>query len=264
MSHIEEREAVVLSNRGEKIFGVLHLPKGEEKPPCVLVCHGLGGHKTGRFRVYVDLAESLVKARIAVFRFDFRGSGDSEGSFSEMTFQGEISDAILALDYLAHSSQVDTTRLGIFGRSLGGAVAMHAASETGLVKSTALWAPLFNGEQWLAKWRHLLSGKASPQESVEMRRINGQVASMDFYSELFSINMEEQIKKASELPLLLIHGEKDDVIDVSHSEQYYAARSHTGSPIEFIRLPHADHDFSAAEEREFAILKTTEWFQKTL
>lgn len=119
MSITEERESIVLTNEGEKIFGVLHLPKGIDKPPCVLVLHGLGGHKTGRFRVYVDLAESLVKAGIAVLRFDFRGSGDSEGSFAEMTLNGEISDALVVLKFLHKDSRIDNQRIGIFGRSMG-------------------------------------------------------------------------------------------------------------------------------------------------
>jgi dipeptidyl aminopeptidase/acylaminoacyl peptidase len=264
MSVYEERESVVLSNEGEKIFGILHLPKGEDKPPCVMVCHGLGGHKTGKYRVYVELAESLIKAKIAVFRFDFRGSGDSEGTFSEMTLQGEVSDALLALDYLVHCPKVDSSRLGVFGRSLGGAVAIKAAAITQNIKSAALWAPLYNGEQWLHKWQHLLSGRTSEQEGVEMRRINGQVAGMEFYSELFSTDMGEQLKTLMEVPLLLMHGEKDEVIGISHSEKYYAARKPSGAPLEFIRLPNGDHDFTHPGERQFAISKTTEWFQKTL
>lgn len=143
MDMFEERESVVLTNQGQKIFGILHLPKGVHRPPCVLFCHGLGGHKTGRYRVYVDLAEALVKAKIAVFRFDFRGSGDSEGSFSEMTLKGEVSDALVALEYLKQEERIDTERLGVFGRSLGGAVAILSSALFQSIRCISLWAPIF-------------------------------------------------------------------------------------------------------------------------
>ena len=81
MRKIEERQSVVLENEGQKIFGILHRPIHVDSCPAVLICHGLAGHKTGQYRIYVILAEKLSEAGIASFRIDFRGSGDSEGKF---------------------------------------------------------------------------------------------------------------------------------------------------------------------------------------
>lgn len=264
MSHFEERESVVLSNEGEKIFGILHLPKHVIKPPCVLICHGLGGHKTGRYRVYVDLAESLVKAGLAVFRFDFRGSGDSEGSFSEMTLTGEISDAGKALDFLYKDPRVDNERIGVFGRSMGGAVAVLSSASFGHVKSIVLWAPMFNGEQWMHLWAQVRDGKATDEESEEMRRINGQVAGIPFYAEMFNMHIDKELKALHDVPLLIIHGDNDPVISMQHSEMYHLERRHSSAPTEFIQLPGADHDFTLTQDRIFAIARTTNWFQETL
>lgn len=265
MSTYEEREGVVLDNEGQKIFGVLHLPKNVDRPPCVLICHGLGGHKTGRYRVYVELAEALVAMGIAVFRFDFRGSGDSEGRFHEMTLTGEISDATVALLHLYHRERrLNAHRLGIFGRSLGGAVAIHTAANFGHIKSIALWAPMFSGDQWRHLWEHVSTGLATEHESQEMRRINGQVAGMPFYSEMFQMRIDKQLEKLRDVPLLLIHGEQDALISIRHSEEYWGARKHSDAKTEFIRLPNADHDFTHTEERVQAIEKTAQWFYETL
>lgn len=264
MSDFEERESVVLCNEGEKMFGVLHLPKGVKKPPCVLFCHGLAGHKTGRYRVYVELAEALVKAKIAVLRFDFRGSGDSEGDFKKMTLSGEVSDAEKAFDFLANEPRIDQSRIGVFGRSLGGAVAVLSAFSFGKIKSIALWAPMFNGDQWRHKWEKVQSGAASEMESQEMRRINGQVAGMPFWAQMFSMNLIKELTALQHVPLLLIHGEQDGLIALEHSELYVHARQHCSAVTEFIRLPNADHDFTHTEERSLAIDKTSQWFKETL
>lgn len=264
MPTTEIRESVVLTNEGQKIFGILHLPLDVVNPPCVLICHGLGGHKTGRYRVYVELAEALIRANIAVFRFDFRGSGDSEGDFSEMTLMGEVGDALAALKFLQTEERVDGNRIGVFGRSLGGAVAVLSSAQFGAVKCLALWAPLYNGDQWKHEWAKVSQGLTSEHESNELRRINGQVAGMDFYFEMFGMRVDEALTKLKNIPLLLLHGEKDDLISIQHSELYLKERLHSSAETEFIRLPKADHDFSFTDERHFAIQKTAKWFEESL
>lgn len=263
----EERESVVLQSAGQRVFGILHLPKNNregEKPPCVLICHGLGGHKTGRYRIYVDLAEALTVQGMAVFRFDFRGSGDSEGHFSEMTLQGEVADALCALEYLEQEPRIDNQRLAIFGRSLGGAVAVLSAARFGKARSLALWAPIYNGDPWRDKWERVSTGAASTEESEEMRRINGQVAGMEFYAELFTLNIKKELPLLHSVPLLLIHGEQDDLVTIDHSDQYMEGRSGASVITEMVRLPHADHDFTHVKERSEAIQRTAAWFKETL
>lgn len=260
----EIRESVVLSNNGQKIFGILHLPTGVENPPCIMICHGLGGHKTGRYRVYVDLAEALVLAKFAVFRFDFRGSGDSEGSFSDMTLKGEISDALAALEYLKSEKRVDTTKIGLFGRSLGGAVATLSASIFRSIKCIALWAPIFNGDQWKNEWSGVRDGAILEEEANELRRINGQIAGMRFYAEMFDMRIDQALKDLKHIPLLLIHGEEDKLVTIRHSELYVEERKDAEAITEIIRLPKGDHDFTYSQERQFAIDETVKWFKRML
>lgn len=264
VSTIEERDSVVLEIEGQKIFGILHVPKTIQKPPCILLCHGLGGHKTGRYRIYVDLAEALVQRGIAAFRFDFRGSGDSEGEFAEMTLSGEVRDALKALEFLQTDPRIDNERIGVFGRSMGGAVAVITSGMIECVKSMALWAPMYSGDDWRHMWEQIESGSATQEQSEEMRRINGQVAGLGFYAEMFSMNIDQDLKKLTHIPLLLMHGESDEVIHHSHSERYMELRKHADAPTKLITLPHVDHDFTPPKDRKHAIEVTADWFMETL
>src|SRR5260221_3407228 len=83
----EERQAVTLLSGNQKIFCMLHLPQrtDQEKFPALLFCSGFGGNKSGKYRLFVRMAEQLAKAGVAVLRFDYRGSGDSEGAFEATT-----------------------------------------------------------------------------------------------------------------------------------------------------------------------------------
>lgn len=56
----------------------------------------------------------------------FRGYGLSEGQAEE---QGMKSDAQLFFDYLISHSEINPSKVVLFGQSIGGAVAIHLASE---------------------------------------------------------------------------------------------------------------------------------------
>ena len=57
----EERESIILKNHGQKLFCIFHKPAHRKNCPAVLLCHGLGGHKVGRYRLYVSLAKHLAE-----------------------------------------------------------------------------------------------------------------------------------------------------------------------------------------------------------
>lgn len=268
MHRYETRDSVVLHNQHQKIFGVFHrplLPK-TELCPVVLMCHGLGGHKVGRYRMYVLLSEYLSKCGIASLRIDFRGSGDSEGDFTDMTLSTEVSDAQKGLEYLQSTSDlgIDVSRMGIFGRSVGGTVAMMTAEKAKTFKSIAIWAALYDGHQWIDKWNMLHSGELTEEHKVELMRINGQMPGFEFFKELFAIDMKDHLGPLANTPFLNIHGEKDEIVSVQHSRFYEEGRKNAPARSKFIHLPQSDHDFSHVIEQEMAIKETCEWFKNTL
>lgn len=264
MQKFEERELVEFENQGTKIFGVMHRPIAETKAPTVLFCHGLAGHRIGKHRMYVSLSECLSRVGIASFRFDFRGSGDSEGEFGEMTLQGEVSDAVKAFEYLTIQDHVDPNRIGIFGRSFGGAISILAAHKFGNVKSVALWAPVFDAEQWEEQWEMFETHQIDEKTRHELMRINGQLPSIAFYKEMFSMNLRQEVEALNHVPMQLIHGEKDPRVGIEHSEKYVEVRKNAKAHTDFIKLEHSDHDFTHPEEKLHAINMTCQWFAKTL
>lgn len=264
MQTMEERESIVLHNKGQKIFGVLHKPLKKSKHPVVLICHGLAGHKTGKYRLYVSLAKKLALEGIATLRIDYRGSGDSEGEFYETTIDGVVSDILVALKFLKDHSDVDSSRLGLFGRSFGGAMALMAAKEFQNIRSLALWAPIFSGEPWLDKWKLVESNAVTESQKRELMSVNGQEASLAFFEQFFKMKLDHVLSELNTIPLLHIHGDKDSVVTTVHAEKYIKYREHALGETKFIRLPDADHDFSKPHEQEKAIKTTVEWFKETL
>lgn len=262
MNKKEIREWLIFENHGQKIFGVLHKPIGKSRVPAVVMCHGFGGNKTGRFRYYVILAEKLAEHGIASLRFDFRGSGDSEGSASEMTLNGLVEDAHKAIDTL--HSVINPSCMGILGRSLGGAVAIKAASERNDIKSIALWVPLFSSQRWKEKWAQLRTTGLEENEKKELRYFHGQMPSKEFLLQFFSLDLSQDLKKIGHIPMLHAHCGKDSMINENHSQQYAASREQADAETKMLIYPHQDHDLCNTEELQQMIGDTVEWFTKTL
>lgn len=91
----------------------------------ILFCHGNGEHM-GYLGEQLDELRKIYRAN--VFAFDYRGYGKSSGKPSE---PGIIADGEAAHDWLAARAGIQADEVYLWGRSLGGAVAVHLASKNG-------------------------------------------------------------------------------------------------------------------------------------
>lgn len=265
MTNKEERECVTLINQGKKIFGVLHYPHAIKEPvAAVLICSGFAGNKCGKFRVFVTLAQELAKQGIAVLRFDYRGTGDSEGEYSDITIESQISDVLLCLNYLKENPKIDASRIGILGRSLGGMIAILAANQFPHLKSIALWAPVFTSQPWKKLFESLRSQNGSMVEHFSRLPVNvPAMPGKEFLKQFFQVDLLKELDQIAHIPLLHIHGKQDEFVKFEQAIEYENACKKY-SKTSFIQLPNSNHDFSIAEEREIAIMKTYQWFKENL
>ncbi len=95
--------------------------ESSEDAPHLLFCHGNAGNISDR----LPNIELLLKIPVNVFIFDYRGYGRSNGKPTE---DGVYTDAEAAWDFLCKEKKVHPNRIHIFGRSLGGAIAIELAT----------------------------------------------------------------------------------------------------------------------------------------
>jgi len=94
---------------------------GDGGAPTVLFCHGNAGNISHR----LETIECLVTLGADVMLFDYRGYGRSDGAPSETNM---YADAAACYSWLTGSQGVHSDKIVLFGRSLGGAVAIELAS----------------------------------------------------------------------------------------------------------------------------------------
>ncbi len=127
--------------------GELLLPGEGSLYPCIIVCHPhplYGGDMMNN--VVTAICEELNNNSIAAFRFNFRGVGNSQGSFGGGIIEQE--DVKAALHHVSSESRIDIDRIGLAGYSFGGGVALPAAIHNERIKILALISPALEDSSW--------------------------------------------------------------------------------------------------------------------
>lgn len=178
------------------------IPASQERG-VILFCHGNAGNISHRL-------ESLLlfnKLGFSTLIFDYRGYGRSQGSPSEA---GTYLDVEAAWDYLTQERSVAPSGIVIFGRSLGGAVALHQAvlSSPGalILESSFISVPELAAELY-------------PFLPVRW------MSRLDY-------NNQQQLPAVS-CPVLVVHSRDDEIIPFRHGKALYAAAN---EPKQFLEL----------------------------
>src|SRR3569833_869068 len=133
-------DSVVLS-------GTLHRPdqaEGELRAGMILA-HGFGGSSNGAG--HPELAQALKQAGYVSLRFDFRGCGASGGEAGRRDYEEEVQDLLAAVTFLQAQPGVDPERIGVFGASMGGSVAICATARAQRLKACIANGSVGNGER---------------------------------------------------------------------------------------------------------------------
>lgn len=115
-------EINVLTRDGLRLNGWL-IKAGPSAKGTILFLHGVGDCKIAG----IPYAKLFYDHGFNTFLYDSRRHGESEGTYCTYGYY-EKYDVISTLDYLNSRSDIRLGKIGIFGSSMGAAVAIHAAA----------------------------------------------------------------------------------------------------------------------------------------
>lgn len=255
MKHTRIERGVEFANSKNKTLrGMLHLPPAAKQPvPAVVLFHGFTGDRMESHWIFVKCSRALAAAGIASLRFDFYGSGESDGEFREMSLRGEIADGKVAVAFLRGQAGIDPERVGLLGLSLGGAVAATLAHSV-RAKVVALWRALAH----TARLRDLAKQSA--------KKIPGKPGALEYNAREIPRGFAEDVLKVEPLrylarfkgPTLIVHPEKDEAIPVSHARDFFQAAG--AETKELAIIAGADHVYTSVPWEQEVIVRTVDWF----
>jgi alpha/beta superfamily hydrolase len=150
MSSREARELRALwFGEGVSLLGHLHTPHGTAVDLCAVICpapfgyDNVCGHRALRI-----LADRLAAGGIAALRFDFPGTGDSDGEHGLHDWKAAVAAAVSTA-----LRETGCTHVAIIGVGLGGTLALARLDEGLDVDKLVLWGAPARGRAWLREQR---------------------------------------------------------------------------------------------------------------
>jgi pimeloyl-ACP methyl ester carboxylesterase len=200
-------QEVELAARDETRLIAWYAPAREEMPT-ILYFHGNAANAANR----ASKIERMLDDGFGVFYLNNRGYGGSGGNPTE---ENNVADAVAAYDHLARLG-VPAEKIVAYGESLGSGQAVRLAAQRP-VAAVVLEAPLTSTVDVGRSVYFWLPLKLLLTDQYNIERHIGEVAA----------------------PLLILHGEQDEVIPVEMGRRNHAAAN---EPKQIEVLPNAHHN----------------------
>jgi alpha/beta superfamily hydrolase len=174
-----------------RLFGV-YTPgqRGSAGVRAAVLCNPWGQEYLRAHRSMRQLAMQLNRAGVHVLRFDYFGTGDSGGDFTDGDLAGWQGDVDTAIEELKDAT--GATRVGLVGLRLGATLAAAVAARREDVERLLLWDPIVDGEEYVRELWQEPSQARSP-EPPGAREVLGFVLTEDMSRELRSLDLLELV-----------------------------------------------------------------------
>ncbi len=168
----------------------------------LVFCHGFLSDKSGS---YERRARRAVDEGFNAVRFDFRGCGESDGTFADQPLSAKLDDLAAVVDTF------DPDSLVLFGSSFGGKVALHATARDRVDPvAIATRAPV-TATAAFDEYRSVVRS-----EGV-CRFDDGREIDRRFVEDLMDYPIEEVAESIERVPVAIAHGRADDSVPIEHS-----------------------------------------------
>ena len=241
------------NQNGQKLAAKVDLPIDQRAHNFVLFAHCFTCSKD--LNAVRNISRALTQNGFGVFRFDFTGLGNSEGTFEETNFSSNIDDLIAAADFMRQEWLPPTVLLG---HSLGGAAVLFVAQRLPKVRAvTTIGAPADPQHVTNSFKSHLNQVNEDGSANVELAgrpfKITKQL--VDDLNGLAAKEVIGDLDKA----ILIMHSPQDNTVGIENARMIYENAMH---PKSFLSLDGADHLLSDQKDSIYAGNVLASWAKR--
>lgn len=230
------------NTNGKTIRGSAHIVNQESANPWFIICHGLTGHRLGPGYLFVKLSRFLSSHGFSSLRFDFCGSGESDGYFHEMSVETMVSDLLTVISILKEKHNPHP--LILIGHSFGGMIAALCTQQIAF-DGLVLISPVGNPNQIMTKRQDLLKSAPNNSGYIEYGPHEMSISAIKSFTTVDPVNTLANNFKGK---LLLIQGDNDLSIPIAESQCYIESAHKADILTDYQLLNGTDHNFSRVND----------------
>jgi dipeptidyl aminopeptidase/acylaminoacyl peptidase len=266
------RYVVSYQSDGLKLYGLLTVPTSTKPSggyPVIIFNHGyIAPASYSTTTSYAVMVDPLAAAGYIVFMPDYRGYGNSAGTPAQPYVSSVyVTDSMNALSSIKKYKDANPQKIGVFGHSMGGNIALHELVMTHDIKAAELMAGVVGDETGLAQWwsqrftahsivgndldtyyafEQMIKDHGTPEKDPTYWNAIDPTKFLDF----ISVPVEIQV------------GSADEVVPTNFSTALHESLQQAGKNVTFKEYTGADHNL--APDTSAAMTETVAFFNKYL
>ncbi len=241
---------VVLTSEGHQLVGMWH--QGGHATLCIL-CHGFTSNKHEDRRLFVETGRTFCSEGFDAFRFDFFGSGDSDGTFSESRVSHNIANL---RDVLTWARQQPYDHIAVLGLSMGAATAILTLTDE-TADALITWSAVPDMRRL---FESVVGNLDTISDEIQVYNYEGWQIERGFLDDALQYDVAAAFKTLA-LSKFLVQGTEDDVVFV---EGFNRFRRLAVPPADFMEIPDAGHTYVKPAHRRQVIRQTVIWMKRHL
>lgn len=224
------------------------LQKRDGQNDLVIMLHGFSGNKNDHHFMFRTYANAIFDEGYDVVRFDFLGSGDSDGVFEDISIASQCQQCNAIIKHY----QKTYKKIHLWGFSLGGVIAaLDAAKWHNEISSLFLLSPAFPLQRVMEK---ILSTSKKVVNGYDM---TGFLVPDKFLEEVKNLNLN--VLNAYQGKLKIVIGNMDQYISL---KEVVERASNYQQSIEFIEVDKADHCYSSIDLTKKVVEEITSFYRR--
>lgn len=258
-------------SEGLKIYALLTIPTGEKPDsgwPAIVFNHGyIPPYEYRTTERYVAYVEGFAGNGYIVFKPDYRGHGNSEGTPTGTYGSNNYTiDVLNAVASIKKYKDADPKKIGMWGHSMGGYITLRNMVARNDIKAGVIWAGVVASyPDLLSRWRR----RPTPIPGTNINRpgswrqlLTEQYGRPEQNPQFWnSISANSYLSDISG-PLQLHHGTADESVPLEFSEKLAEQMKAAGKEVELYTYEGNDHNISASFN--LAMQRSVEFFDKYL
>jgi pimeloyl-ACP methyl ester carboxylesterase len=250
--------------KGRNMLMDLTYDDNNPKAPLVIFAHGFKGFKDWGSHNLVAHYFAENGYRFLKFNFSHNGTTTNKPidfadliAFSENTFTMELDDLNAVIDFACNGSAIPEAKdVNLIGHSMGGGISIIKTAEDKRINKLVtmasisgfrnLWPPEAETQWKIQGIMYIYNARTGQQMPLKSTLLN------DLEAHPSRLNIIEKAA-AIQQPWLIIHGDADPTVSVSHARELKAAQPNA----ELLIIPNADHTFGSSHPYEKDTLPAT-------
>ncbi len=267
------RSIVSYKSDGLKVYALMLIPKGE-KPvggwPVIVVNHGYiipeKYTSDGNYEVHVD---AFARGGYIVFKPDYRGHGQSEGSPTSQFYSPDYTvDNLNAISSIKKYPDANPNKIGVWGHSMGGNIVLRdLVINRRDIKAASIWAGVVGSvDEIMNNWQNRVSYEPD-WEDLELREKYKDILTNvygipddnpGFWKSVDPVNYTNEITT----PVQIQVGTNDNQVPYDFSSSLNSKLKSENKVVEYFEYPGADHNISQNFSK--AMKRTIDFFNRYL